>query len=93
MTDERYENVPMSETERLAQIQAAMRIFAFLLNLAALSICLYLLRNFRTQGLQPSFLSTALFFASAFLIAGGILFLVLGWVERRKAAASASPSA
>ena len=61
-----------------------MRLFAFLLNLAALMICLFLLRNFRTQAMQPSFLFRSLFFVSAFLVASGILFLVLGWVERRK---------
>lgn len=87
MTDRQTQKTaPTSETARLAQIQTATRVFAFLLNLAALTICLFLLRHFRSQALQPSFLFTSLFFVSAFLILSGILFLALGWVERHKLA-------
>lgn len=73
-----------SETGPLIQIQAATRVFAFLLNFAALALSLFLLVNFRTQVLSPSSLSNSLFFISAFLVLSGVLFIAWEWVERRR---------
>ena len=73
-----------SETGPLIQIQTATRVFAFLLNLAALSLSLFLLVNFRQRALTVSSLSTSLFFISAFLILSGVLFVAWEWVERRR---------
>ncbi len=85
MTDRQIQNSwNSSETNRLNLIQTAARIFAFVLNLSALTICLYLLKNFREQALNSSQLFSALSFISAFLVVSGLLFLTWGWIERRK---------
>ncbi len=78
--------VRTSEIGRLIQIQSAVRVFALLSNLAALAFCLFLLGDFRTRTLDPSSLFTSLFFISAFLILSGTLWMVWGWVERRRLA-------
>lgn len=84
MTAQTQTTLRTSETAPLLQIQSATRIFAFLLNVAALAICLFLLFNFREQASNPSSLFNALFFISAFLVLSGVLCVAWEWVERRR---------
>ncbi len=77
----------ISETGGLIQIQALVRLSAFLLNLAALGICLFLMRGFHARPLPNNSLFLSLFFISTCLVLNGALFLVWGWVERRKLSA------
>ena len=75
---------PDPQISRLPQIQAAMRVFALLLNLAALVVCVFLFQNFRYHALSDSTLFIGLFYICILLVASGISFLVWGWLERRR---------